>query len=377
MPLTMVFERLQKFLDARVRQVKFVDRTFNCSKEYSMAIWKYLSEHDNGITNFHFELTAHLIDDEMIEFLKTVRRGLFQFEIGVQSTNPDTIREIRRTTDTERLLSVCRRLDEAKNIHLHLDLIAGLPYENLESFGNSFDTVMQIRPQQMQLGFLKVLKGSYMAQAAGEYGLVYSKKAPFQVIRTNWISYDDLMLLKDMETVVEDYYNSGLFSHQIGWMLDQEQSVFSFFLNFGRWKVANGLRLIPQSFEDRCTTLKNYYLSCHPDRASQLPLLHDLCLFDLCLHTKPKKLPDWVSTEQNLVYKDQIRDFYRNESLMAELFPARQNHDSKQLAKESHLQILSFDPITLQNRPIAFLFDYSQRDLLGNARFLDVSSYIF
>ena len=313
----------------------------------------------------------------MIEFLKTVRRGLFQFEIGVQSTNPDTIREIRRTTDTERLLSVCRKLDEAKNIHLHLDLIAGLPYENLESFGNSFDTVMQIRPQQMQLGFLKVLKGSYMAQAAGEYGLVYSKKAPFQVIRTNWISYDDLMLLKDMETVVEDYYNSGLFSHQIGWMLDQEQSVFSFFLNFGRWKVANGLRLIPQSFEDRCTTLKNYYLSCHPDRASQLPLLHDLCLFDLCLHTKPKKLPDWVSTEQNLVYKDQIRDFYRNESLMAELFPARQNHDSKQLAKESHLQILSFDPITLQNRPIAFLFDYSQRDLLGNARFLDVSSYIF
>lgn len=377
MPLPMVFERLQKFLDARVRQVKFVDRTFNCSKEYSMAIWKYLSEHDNGITNFHFELTAHLIDDEMIEFLKTVRRGLFQFEIGVQSTNPDTIREIRRTTDTERLLSVCRKLDEAKNIHLHLDLIAGLPYENLESFGNSFDTVMQIRPQQMQMGFLKVLKGSYMAQAAGEYGLVYSKKAPFQVIRTNWISYDDLMLLKDMETVVEDYYNSGLFSHQIGWMLDQEQSVFSFFLNFGRWKVANGLRLIPQSFEDRCTTLKNYYLSCHPDRASQLPLLHDLCLFDLCLHTKPKKLPDWVSTEQNLVYKDQIRDFYRNESLMAELFPARQNHDSKQLAKESHLQILSFDPITLQNRPIAFLFDYSQRDLLGNARFLDVSSYIF
>ena len=377
LPLELAFQRLQRFLDARVPQVKFVDRTFNCSKEHAMAIWRYLAAHDNGVTNFHFELTAHLIDQEMIDFLATVRPGLFQFEIGVQSTNPDTIREIRRTTDTERLLSVCRKLDEAKNIHLHLDLIAGLPYENLESFGNSFDTVMQIRPQQMQLGFLKVLKGSYMAQAAGEYGLVYSKKAPFQVIRTNWISYDDLMLLKDMETVVEDYYNSGLFSHQIGWMLDQEQSVFSFFLNFGKWKVANGLRLIPQSFEDRCTTLKNYYLSCHPDRASQLPLLHDLCLFDLCLHTKPKKLPDWVSTEQNLVYKDQIRDFYRNESLMAQLFPARQNHDSKQLAKESHLQILSFDPITLQNRPIAFLFDYSQRDLLGNARFLDVSSYIF
>lgn len=376
LPLDLCFERLQRFLDAKVRQVKFVDRTFNCSKEYTMAIWRYLADHDNGITNFHFELTAHLIDQEMIDFLKTVRKGLFQFEIGVQSTNPDTIREIRRTTDTERLLAICRELDRPKNIHLHLDLIAGLPYEDFDSFGRSFDTVMQIRPQQMQLGFLKVLKGSYMAQAAQEYGLVYSRKAPFQVVRTRWISYAELLRLKDMEAAVEDYYNSGLFPNQISWMLDQEDSAFSFFLDFGRYRVEQGLHLIPQNLEDRCTTLKDYYFARHPERLSQLALLHDLCLFDLCCHTKPKKLPDWVSGEQNLAYREQIRSFYRDEELMQRLFPSYQGMDSKQLSKTSHLQIFSFDPVTHAAGPVALLFDYHDRDLLGSARRIDVSSLI-
>ena len=376
LPLPLVFERLQRFLDAKVHQVKFVDRTFNCSKEHTMAIWKYLAEHDNGVTNFHFELTAHLIDQEMIDFLSTVRRGLFQFEIGVQSTNPDTIREIRRTTDTERLLDICRTLDKPKNIHLHLDLIAGLPFEDFQSFGRSFDTVMQIRPQQMQMGFLKVLKGSYMAQAADSYGLVYSHKAPFQVIRTNWISYAELMRLKDMESVVEDYYNSGLFSNQISWMLDQEASCFSFFLDFGEYRVQHGLRLIPQNLEDRCATLRDYYFARHPERADQLPLLHDLCLYDLCLHSKPKKLPDWVSVEQNLPFRDAIRDFYRDEQTAARFFPAS-DADSKQLARQSHLQIFSFDPRTLEQKPTALLFDYHQRDLLGAASVTDVTKLFF
>lgn len=376
LPLPLVFERLQKFLDAKVKQVKFVDRTFNCSKEHTMAIWKYLAEHDNGITNFHFELTAHLIDREMIDFLKTVRRGLFQFEIGVQSTNEDTIREIRRTTNTEKLLQICRELDKPKNIHLHLDLIAGLPYENLESFGRSFDTVMAIRPEQMQMGFLKVLKGSYMAQAAPEYGLVWSKKAPFQVIRTKWLSYDELVLLKDMEAVVEDYYNSGLFPHQVEWMLGQEASPFDFFMSFGQWKVQQGLNMISQSPEDRCTTLKNFWLSRHPDAENQLPILHDLCLFDLCLHTKPKKLPDWVSTEQNLPYKNELRDLYRNEDFVSAFFPCNDSADSKQLAKESHIQVFSYNPLTLQKQTCAFLFDYHDRDLCGSARCVALSAPI-
>ena len=376
LPIELATERLQRFLDARVRQVKFVDRTFNCSKEHTMAIWKYLVEHDNGVTNFHFELTAHLIDEEMITFLKTVRKGLFQFEVGVQSTNPDTIREIRRTTDTERLLEICRRLDEPKNIHLHLDLIAGLPFEDFNSFGNSFDTVMQIRPQQMQMGFLKVLKGSYMAGSAQKYGLVFSRKAPFQVIRTKWIDYDELLLLKDMESVVEDYYNSGLFPTQINWILSKEPSPFRFFLEFGKWKVAQGLRLIPQSFEDRCCALKDYFLFLHPRRKEELPLLHDLCLFDLCLHGKPKKLPDWIQTEQNLIFKEQIHNFYRNDELLLSLLRCTQP-SLKQSVKQTHLQIFSFHPLTLKRERCAFLFDYRERDLLGSARFWDVSCNLF
>lgn len=373
LPLELTFQRLQRFLDARVQQVKFVDRTFNCSKEHAMAIWRYLAEHDNGVTNFHFELTAHLIDQEMIDFLSTVRQGLFQFEIGVQSTNPDTIREIRRTTDTERLLAICRQLDKPKNIHLHLDLIAGLPYEDLESFGRSFDTVMQIRPQQMQLGFLKVLKGSLMEQKAPEYGLEYSRRPPFTFIRTRWLDYPQLLQLKEMESVVEDYYNSGLFGNQIEWMLSQEVSPFSFFLDFGAWKVEHQLHLIPQGIAERCTTLWDYYFSRYPERAEQEGLLHDLCLFDLCLHTKPQKLPERVTTQANLPYREAIRALFRNEAQLRCLFG---EENFFQHSRQAHLQVFSFDPQTRQPRLCAMLFDYHRRDLLGRAKVTDVSELI-
>lgn len=342
-----------------------------------MAIWRYLAAHDNGVTNFHFELTAHLIDQEMIDFLATVRPGLFQFEIGVQSTNPDTIREIRRTTDTQKLLAICRELDRPKNIHLHLDLIAGLPFEALASFGRSFDTVMQIRPQQMQLGFLKVLKGSYMEQAAPSYGLEYSRRPPFQVIRTRWISFDDLLLLRDMENAVEDYYNSSLFPAQIGWMLDQEESAFSFFMDLGQFLVQRGLRLLPQSPEDRCTNLKDFYLTRHPDRAGQLPLLHDLCLFDLCLHGRPRKLPDWVSTAHNLPFQKQLQELLHSDERLGALLCDPVEGGSKQLAKSLHPQVFAFDPHTGCAGPVALLFDYRHRDLLGAARCVEIKDEIF
>lgn len=377
LPLELTFARLQKFLDAKVPQVKFVDRTFNCSKEHAMAVWKYLAAHDNGVTNFHFELTAHLIDREMIDFLSTVRPGLFQFEIGVQSTNPDTIREIRRTTDTDKLLSICRQLDAPKNIHLHLDLIAGLPFEDLESFRRSFDTVMQIRPQQMQLGFLKVLKGSYMEQAAPSYGLIYSQRPPFEVIRTNWISFDELLLLRDMENAVESYYNSCLFPAEISWMLDGESSAFDFFMDLGQWLVQRGLRLLPQGVEERSTNLKEFFLERHPERADQLQVLGDLCLFDLCLHARPKKIPCWAENGQNQLHQEQIRALLHSDQQLGALLHDPVQGGSKQLVKSLHLQFFSFDPLTRQKGPVALLFDYRQRDLLGYARFVRVQAEDF
>ncbi len=367
MPLEQACAYLQIFLDAKVPQVKFVDRTFNCKKEHAMGIWKYLAEHDNGVTNFHFELTAHLIDEEMIQFLSTVRQGLFQFEIGVQSTNEDTIKEIRRSTSTEKLLDICRRIDSAKNIHLHLDLIAGLPYEDIGSFGHSFDQVMSIRPQQMQMGFLKILKGSLMAEKATDYDMVISRKSPFQVYSTKWLSYPDMMILKDMEEMVETYYNSGLYSRTMLWILDQEPSDFAFFRDMGQYYVQNNFHLKSQSPEEKWTILRNFYLQRHGDQLSHI--FHELALYDLCRHGKPKKLPDWLSTDRNLRHRAAINDFFDLPETIPTLLPEYADEkEPKKVQKMAHLQIFSLDPRTLEEKECALLFNYRAPDLLGNAK---------
>jgi len=369
MPLEQACAYLQIFLDAKVPQVKFVDRTFNCKKEHAMGIWKYLVEHDNGITNFHFELTAHLIDDEMIAFLSTVRQGLFQFEIGVQSTNEDTIKEIRRATSTDKLLDICRRIDAAKNIHLHLDLIAGLPHEGLESFGRSFDRVMSIRPQQMQLGFLKILKGSYMAQMAESYGMIWSKKAPFQVYRSNWISYDEMLVLKAMEDMVETYYNSGLYDCAVKFCLDREVSDFTFFRDFGQFWRAHDFHRKSQSPEEKVTILRDFFLSRDPQNSQLLPIFEQLCLYDICRHSRPKKLPDWLSTSKNLEYRSQINAFFDLPETIPTLLPEYSDEpEPKKVQKLAHLQVFSCDPHTLEARDTAILFNYRAPDLLGNAK---------
>ncbi len=367
MPLEQACAYLQIFLDAKVPQVKFVDRTFNCKKDHAMGIWKYLVEHDNGITNFHFELSAHLMDEEMLSFLSTVRQGLFQFEVGVQSTNEDTIKEIHRSTSTEKLLEICRRIDSAKNIHLHLDLIAGLPYEDIHSFGRSFDQVMSIRPQQMQLGFLKILKGSLMAEKAAEYGMVISKKSPFQVYSTNWLSVEDMMVLKDMEEMVETYYNSGLYSRTILWILDQEVSDFAFFRDMGRYYVEQGFHQKSQSPEEKWSILRDYYVS--RQGCGKLAIFDELALYDICRHSKPKKLPEWLSTGRNLSYRQAINDFFDLPETIPTLLPEYADEkEPKKVQKMAHLQVFALDPHTLEEGDCALLFNYRAPDLLGNAK---------
>ena len=165
-------------------QVKFVDRTFNCKKSHALAIWRHILEHDNGVTNFHFEIAADLLDEEEMELLEKMRPGLVQLEIGVQSTNPETLREIHRRTDIGEIRRITARINSWHNIHQHLDLIAGLPWEGIESFRTSFNEVYGMEPEQLQLGFLKVLKGSHMAEMAESYGLVYSRRPPYEVLST-------------------------------------------------------------------------------------------------------------------------------------------------------------------------------------------------
>ena len=186
--LNLVKKELQFFLDGRVKQVKFVDRTFNCNHQHAMAIWQYIYDNDNGVTNFHFEVSADLINDEELALLNKMRPGAVQLEIGVQSTNEKTIQAIRRTMDILRLKKVVAHVKQGNNIHQHLDLIAGLPYEDYETFKNSFNDVYAMEPDQLQLGFLKVLKGSYMYENRAAYGLVYRSEPPYEVLSTNWLT---------------------------------------------------------------------------------------------------------------------------------------------------------------------------------------------
>ena len=214
-PLDTVKKELAFFLEQRVPQVKFVDRTFNCKKSHAMAIWQFICDHDNGVTNFHFEIAADVLDEEEIALLKTMRPGLVQLEIGVQTANPDTIRAINRKMDLARVAQVTKIIRQAHNIHQHLDLIAGLPLEDYESFGHSFDVVYKMKPSQLQLGFLKVLKGSPMQAQASQYGILSQAEPPYEVLKTPWLSYDDIIRLKGLEEMVETYYNSGQFSNTV------------------------------------------------------------------------------------------------------------------------------------------------------------------
>ena len=227
--IDLVKKELQIFLDAKVPQVKFIDRTFNCNHEHAMAIWRYLIENDNGVTNFHFEISADLLNEEEFELLNSMRVGLVQLEIGVQSTNADTIHAIHRTMNLEKLSAAVHRVQQGKNIHQHLDLIAGLPYEDYDTFRKSFNDIYAWRPNQLQLGFLKVLSGTMISHQVKEFGISYTKQPPYEVLYTNWLSYSDVIQLKKIEEMVELYYNSNQFINTLEFLVRVFDSPFSMF----------------------------------------------------------------------------------------------------------------------------------------------------
>ena len=256
--MELVEKELQFFLDHKVPQVKFVDRTFNCNHRHSMAIWRYIKEHDNGITNFHFEIAADILNEEEMDLLATFRPGLAQLEIGVQSTNIQTIHEIDRVMDFDMVTQKVQRVASAENIHQHLDLIAGLPYEDYDSFGRSFDEIYELKPNQLQLGFLKVLKGSYMFEHAAEYGIVYHDKPPYEVMSTKWLSFDDVIKIKRVEDMLEVYYNSGQFEITMKLMECIFDSAFEFFQELGDFYEANGYFGMSHSRIRRCEILLEF-----------------------------------------------------------------------------------------------------------------------
>ena len=357
-PLDKVLPDLQKFLDKNVPQVKFIDRTFNCKKSHAMAIWKYLHEHDNGVTNFHFEITADLIDQETIDFLRTVRKGLFQFEIGVQSTNPQTIRAINRNVDFAALSEIVQQIKDGGNIHQHLDLIAGLPYEDYDSFGRSFNDVYALYPEQLQLGFLKVLKGSMLHQKQKEFEIVYHDTAPYEVLTTHELPYADTLRLKYVEEMVETYYNSGRFLHTLAYLVPLYESPFAFFEALSQFWVGENYHYLGLSKMGLFDVLWRF-VEQNP-KVDKRKLQWEM-KFDIALHEKPKKLPAWLTVTNEEQWHDKAFAFYGNPTLWQKCLPHYKSN--KEAIRQTHLEVFG------DEKQKAVLFDYGKRDLLGNAEY--------
>ena len=286
--LELVKKELQFFLDEKVPQVKFVDRTFNCKHGHAMEIWRYLIEHDNGITNFHFEVSADLLNEEELSLISQMRPGLIQLEIGVQSTNARTIREIRRTMKFEEVARIVRQINAYGNVHQHLDLIAGLPYEDYESFRKSFNDVYALAPEQLQLGFLKVLKGSYMEEQKEQYGLVYKSRPPYEVLYTKWLPYSDVLRLKRVEEMVEVYYNSRQFSYTLGALEKAFPDSFSMYEQLGAYYDEEGQTFLSHARVTRYEILYAFAKKIDPEREE---LYRELLIFDFYLRENAKSRP--------------------------------------------------------------------------------------
>ena len=352
--LELVKSELQFFIDHEVPQVKFVDRTFNCRHDHAMAVWRYIKEHDRGITNFHFEIAADLLNEEEISLIRSMRPGLIQLEIGIQSANEETIREIRRKMDLDKVEHIVAEVRENRNVHQHLDLIAGLPYENYDSFTKSFDRVYSMRPDQLQLGFLKVLKGSLMHEKTREYGLVYQNRPPYEVLSTNWLSYADIVRLKKVEEMVEVYYNSGQFRNTVGHMEKEFTGAFAMYSTLADYYDRNGLFRVSHSRISRYEILFRFFFffTGRPDEYAQWLTL-DLYLRDN-VRNRPQFLPE------NKVSSDEAAAFYKSEEEERRYLKSYTGYDRRQMRKMTHLERLSGS---------LFLFDYRERDpLSGDAK---------
>lgn len=353
--LELVKRELQFFIDHDVPQVKFVDRTFNCRHDHAMEIWRYVAEHDKGVTNFHFEVAADLLNEEEIALIASMRPGLIQLEIGIQSTNMQTIREIRRTMQFEKVKRIVEQIHAKGNIHQHLDLIAGLPYEDYQRFRCSFNEVYALKPEQLQLGFLKVLKGSYMEEKAKDYQLVYQERPPFEVLSTAWISYDEVIALKGIEEMVEVYYNSRQFEKT--------------------------LELLEKEFDDACTmfeALRDYYeikelTQINHTRISRYEILFDFVkqllkekhledkiasyqeslIYDLYLRENIKNRPAFAG--EDTVDKQMAAAFYEKEEQERRYLKGYERYDKRQMRKMTHLERIGGNLL---------LFDYQNRSPL-------------
>ena len=368
--LPIVKKELDAFLEAKVPQVKFVDRTFNCNRQRAIDIWSYLVEHDNGITNFHFEISSDLLGEEELELFAKMRPGLIQLEIGVQSTNGETVDAIHRHMDLDKLFHYVDRVHELGNIHQHLDLIAGLPYENYERFGCSFDDLYAHEPDQLQLGFLKVLKGTMMEEEVKKYSILYRNQPPYEVLGTKWLSYDEIILLKGVEELVELYYNSGQYTLTLKYAVPFFESPFRFYEMFSAWYRGKGYHKLNHNRFEKYNILREF-LREHIDE-NEWDTLDEIMLYDMYLRENVKGRPAWA--KDTAQYKKEWKALYREQG--EKLFPEDVQagiYDSKRAANQSHIEVFEINikkfeqSGQVEKKQVFCLFDYSRRNPLNRA----------
>lgn len=364
-----VKQELKFFLEQKVPQVKFIDRTFNCNHEHAMNIWKYIIENDNGVTNFHFEIAADIMTKEELFLLKQMRPGLVQLEIGVQSTYEPTLREINRFVNTAHIAMVVRELREKENIHIHLDLIAGLPFEDYKTFAHSFDDVYGMEPEQLQLGFLKVLKGSPMEEKAAQYGIVYQSMPPYEVLYTKWLTYGQLLRLKQIEEMVELYYNSNQFRQTLKVLVTCFEGPFAMFEALAAYFEEKGYFVQTPARSYRYMVLLDFACKVDADRED---MYRELLTYDYYLREKPKSRPEFAKNQDDAYQV--IWDFYQKEEKEPVYLGAYQEYHARQTMKMTHMEKFTYPvwqksaaEITdtgVLHKPFYVLFDYQKRNPL-------------
>ena len=367
----LVKKELLFFINQKVPQIKFVDRTFNCNHAHAMEIWRFIKEHDNGVTNFHFEISADLINEDELKLISDMRPGLIQLEIGVQSTNEVTIKEIHRTMKLERLKEVVRAIQSGANVHEHLDLIAGLPYEDYDSFARSFDEIYELKPNQLQLGFLKVLKGSFMYEHAKEYGIIYHDRPPYEVLSTKWISFADVLRIKKVEEMLEVYYNSGQFEITMKLMDVLYDSAFDFFQRLGDFYEENGYLAMSHSRIRRCEILLEFMqaeLQAKEGERKQsdiVKMLEEALIFDLYYRENCKSRPGWAvdaATFKKMTHR------YCAKGKLSHVEPFHYRFPDKKQR--------SIDTLPVREKgPVWVLFHYDDRDPLDNQAGIEYVEY--
>ena len=370
-PMDMVKKELDFFLENKVPQVKFIDRTFNCKHSHAMEIWQYIHEHDNGVTNFHFEIAADIIKEDELELLSKLRPGQVQLEIGVQTTNPQTLEEIRRRTDMEKLCCNVERLRSFHNIHLHLDLIVGLPFEDKRSFIKSFNDVYSMKPDDLQLGFLKVLSGSYIGEKTEDYSILYESNPPYEVLSTNWISYEDVIGLKRVEEMLELYHNSGQFVHTIAFLEKRFETPFVLYEALADFYEKRGLFVQAPSRSYRYEVLLEF--ACEED-ADNAEIYRELLTYDLYLREKLKSRPAFLQDRK--VQEDLVWSFYKKEAEEPDVLKDYAQYTAKQMMHLTHLEYFRYPVWNMDawNEKVsseyigAVFFDYQKRNpITGDA----------